>query len=105
MPLSQHSGNPVSGDITGDGQSVGTLSLSAGESASLSVSGTFVSTIKLQRLLPNESTWRNVPDANGNHFTAPDEKTYIADERCSLRFATETGDYTSGTATCRLGKE
>jgi hypothetical protein len=73
------------------------LVLDRGETASISVSGTFSATVTLQRLLDG-THWRDVTT-----FTAAAEKSYVVDEACSLRIGVKAGQYTSGTVTCRLG--
>jgi hypothetical protein len=64
---------------------------------SVSVSGTFVGTVTLQRRFDggawhDHSTW-----------TAIAETTYDVDEGGELRIGIKTGGYTSGTAVCRIG--
>lgn len=81
------------------------LSLQAGEVASLSISGTFVADVELQRQLPGQDGWNTVQRPDGTSvFDAPHEGSYIADERCLIRLGVPTGSYTSGTAVCRVGK-
>ena len=81
------------------------LTLKAGETASISISGTFVADVELQRQLPGQSSWNTVQRPDGTSvFDAPYEGSYKADERCDIRLGVPTGSYTSGTAVCRLGR-
>lgn len=81
------------------------LTLKAGEVASISISGTFVADVELQRQLPGQTSWNTVQRPDGTSvFDAPHEGSYTADERCSIRLGVPTGSYTSGTAVCRVGK-
>ena len=65
---------------------------------SVSVSGTFSATVTVQRKLDGEN-WRDYTT-----YTSASEATYHADEDCQLRIGIKTGDYTSGSAVCRLGR-
>lgn len=66
----------------------------------LSISGTFVATITVQRSFDLGSTWRDV-----DTFTAPIE-TFGSDPEPVVvyRAGIKTGEYTSGTATVRIGR-
>jgi len=66
----------------------------------LSISGTFVATITVQRSFDKGSTWRDV-----DTFTAPIE-TYGVDPEPVVvyRAGVKTGDYTSGTVSIRIGR-
>lgn len=66
--------------------------------ASLSISGTFVATVTVQRRLDGVN-WRDVDP----EFTTEDEKTYESDEVGEIRMGIKTGNYTSGAALCRIG--
>ncbi len=66
----------------------------------LSISGTFSATITVQRSFDRGSTWRDV-----DTFTAPIE-TFGSDPDPVVvyRAGVKTGDYSSGTATVRIGR-
>ena len=66
----------------------------------LSISGTFVATITVQRSFDQGSTWRDV-----DTFTAPIE-TYGTDPEPVVvyRAGVKTGDFTSGTVDIRIGR-
>lgn len=66
----------------------------------LSLSGTFVATVTVQRSFDQGSTWRDV-----DTFTAPIE-TYGTDPEPVVvyRAGVKTGDYTSGTVSIRIGR-
>lgn len=66
----------------------------------LSISGTFVATITVQRSFDQGSTWRDV-----DTFTAPIE-TYGTDPEPVVvyRAGVKTGDFTSGTVNIRIGR-
>lgn len=87
----------VAASITAQNTFTKLLSINANERASVSISGTFVGTVTLQRRLDG-ANWRDV-----NPWTSPDDPTYVADESGDIRLGIKTGDYTSGTAVCRLG--
>jgi hypothetical protein len=65
----------------------------------LSISGTFVATVTVQRS-PDNSTWRDV-----DTFTAPSEEVGFEPEFMWYRIGVKTGDFTSGTVVIRLGRE
>jgi hypothetical protein len=65
----------------------------------VSVSGTFVGTVFVQRSTDN-TNWRDV-----NSFTAPFEGTGFDPEVMYYRIGIKTGGYTSGTAVVRLGRK
>jgi len=66
----------------------------------LSISGTFVATVTVQRSFDAGSTWRDV-----DTFTAPIE-TYGVDPEPVVvyRAGVKTGEYTSGTVSIRIGR-
>ena len=66
-------------------------------SFNISVSGTFVATVTVQRSTDN-STWRDV-----NTFSAPFEGTGYEPEVMYYRAGVKTGAFTSGTAVLRVG--
>ena len=67
------------------------------ERISISVSGTFVGTVTLQRQM-DATNWRDVET-----WTTEIERTYLSDEKQKVRIGIKTGDFTSGTAVVRLG--
>jgi hypothetical protein len=66
----------------------------------LSISGTFVGTITVQRSFDQGATWRDV-----DTFTAPIETAGSDPEPVVVyRAGIKTGEYTSGTASIRIGR-
>ena len=65
----------------------------------LSISGTFVATVTVQRST-DKSTWVDV-----DSFTAPTEQVGFDPEYMYYRVGVKTGNYTSGTVVIRLGHE
>jgi hypothetical protein len=65
----------------------------------ISISGTFVATVFVQRSI-NNSTWVDV-----NSFTTPYEGVGFDPEFMWYRIGIKTGGYTSGTAVVRIGRE
>lgn len=65
----------------------------------LSISGTFVATVTVQRSIDN-SSWLDV-----DSFTAPAQEVGFDPEYMYYRVGIKTGDYTSGTAVIRIGHE
>lgn len=97
--------SPVTFAFTANDQNSDSMPMRKGEVASLSLDGTFVCTVRVQRQFAGQSTWQDVPDASGGHLDATDsQKSYVADERCLIRLATGAADFTSGTANGRIGK-
>ena len=76
---------------------VGILPVPVGARSSVSISGTFVATVTLQRRL-DRTNWRDVESWSG-----PVETTYVADQSCDLRLGVKTGDFTSGTVDALTG--
>ena len=74
------------------------LQLDVGERFTVSLSGTFVATVTLQRRLDGV-TWRDVES-----YTEKTEKDGLAAEGQLIRLGINSGDYTSGDAVCRIGK-
>ena len=67
---------------------------------SFSISGTFVGTVTVQRSFDAGSTFRDV-----DSFTAPIETAgYDGELIVVYRAGIKTGDYTSGTASIRIGR-
>ena len=96
------SANADSEDATITAQNTGTgwLTLSAGEAASVSISGLTgtSSTIFLQRRFPG------ITSLDVTSFTANAEGSYVADERTDIRLFCKTGGYSSGTIVLHVGK-
>lgn len=93
--------------IQADAENVWTreIAVEGGASISVSVAGTFDATVVLQRMLDG-ANWRSVPNADGTvGWTGPTEQVYDADESCRLRLGIPIGNYVSGTAICRLGRD
>jgi hypothetical protein len=65
----------------------------------ISISGTFVATVFVQRSTDG-TNWRDV-----NSFAAPFEGTGFEPEVMYYRIGVKTGGFTSGTAVVRLGRE
>jgi hypothetical protein len=66
--------------------------IQGGDAFDVTVSGTFVATVTLQRSKDNV-TWRDVES-----FTAPAQKSGLAGTAWYHRVGIKTGDFTSGTA-------
>lgn len=64
---------------------------------SLTISGTFVATITVQRSFDEGSTWLDV-----DTFTAATEEVGFEPAGCHYRFGIKAGAYTSGTAVVGL---
>ena len=84
--------------VTAQNEFTGILPVLPLERVSLSISGTFVATVVLQRQLDG-TNWRDVEE-----WTDEVETTYVGDEPGDLRLGVKTGGFTSGTVVCRLGK-
>jgi hypothetical protein len=65
----------------------------------LSISGTFVATVTVQRSIDN-STWADV-----DNWTAPTEDYGMDPETMWYRVGVKTGNFTSGTVVVRLGQD
>lgn len=65
----------------------------------LSISGTFVATVSVQRSI-DKSTWMDV-----DSFTAATEQVGMEPEIIWYRVGVKTGGFTSGSAVIRLGQE
>ena len=66
----------------------------------LSISGTFVGTLTVQRSFDGQATWKDV-----DTFTAPTEDYGMEPEVCWYRAGVKTGDFTSGSLVVRLGPD
>ena len=66
----------------------------------LSITGTFVGTITVQRSFDNKVTWQDV-----DTFTKPTEDWGMEPEVCWYRVGVKTGEFTSGSIGIRLGQD
>lgn len=66
----------------------------------LSIKGTFVATITVQRSFDDMATWNDV-----DTFTAQTEDWGMEPEVCWYRVGVKTGDFTSGSVSVRLGQD
>ena len=66
----------------------------------LSIVGTFVATITVQRSFDEMATWNDV-----DTFTKPTEDWGMEPEVCWYRVGVKTGEFTSGSASVRLGQD
>ena len=66
----------------------------------LSITGTFVATVTVQRSFDNQATWQDV-----DTFTKSTEDFGMEPEVCWYRAGVKTGDFTSGTINVRLGQD
>lgn len=97
--------NFVTANISAQNTFTGTLAPSAWGTRSgflnISVSGSWSGTVTLQRRFGSSGTFYDVET-----WTANAEKALIDPERkVQYRLGIKTGDYSSGVATCRLGRE
>lgn len=95
--------------ISAQNQFTSEMELMAGDTVSISIiyGDLAATTIQLQRRLPGQTTFQNIPKADGTFgWTASVEGSYVADERQTIRLGVPTGSYGSGgtTAAIRLGK-
>ncbi len=80
-------------------QNTGTAALAVGRHPfNMSLSGTWVATVFVQRTRDNGTTWLDV-----DSFTANIEATIVAIENSHYRLFVKTGGFTSGTVVSRLG--
>ena len=63
----------------------------------LSIAGTFVATVTVQRSFDAGSSWADVDD-----FTAPIETAGFDPVSCNYRAGVKTGNFTSGTVTVTI---
>lgn len=95
--------NFVTANISAQNTFTGTLAPAQRERKgflNISISGTWVGTVTLQRRFGGSGTYYDV-----NTWTANTEKALIDPERkVQYRLGIKTGDYSSGTAVCRLGR-
>ena len=66
----------------------------------LSISGTFVATVTVQRSFDNQVTWNDV-----DTFTSQIEDWGMEPEVCWYRVGVKTGEFTSGSIALRLGQD
>ncbi|MER8505700.1 hypothetical protein [Mesorhizobium sp. M0571] len=70
--------------------------IQAGDIFDVSISGTFVATVTVQRS-KDSSTWFDV-----DNFTAPAEKTGVSGSAWYFRVGVKTGGFTSGTVVAEI---
>ncbi|KKL88868.1 hypothetical protein LCGC14_1920400 [marine sediment metagenome] len=87
----------VTKSITAENVFTDLIQVDKGDTGSISVSGTFVATVTLQRRLDG-ANWRDIES-----YTAQTEKDFEVGEGSEIRLGVKTGDYTSGTVEARLG--
>jgi hypothetical protein len=66
----------------------------------LSITGTFSATVTVQRSFDKGSSWHDV-----DTFTSTAEEVGFEPETVKYRVGIKSGEYTSGTATVRIGHE
>jgi hypothetical protein len=66
----------------------------------LSISGTFVGTVTVQRSFDEMATWKDV-----DIFTKPTEDWGMEPEVCWYRAGVKAGEFTSGSIVVRLGQD
>ena len=66
----------------------------------LSITGTFVGTVTVQRSFDEAVTWRDV-----DTFTKPTEDYGMEPEVCWYRVGVKAGEFTSGSIGVRLGQD
>lgn len=91
--------NAVSESVAAQNTFTEVLPLSKNDRYTVSVSGTFAATVTVQRSFDDGVTWLDVKT-----YTAAAEEDGICAEAMEMRIGVATGNYTSGTAVCRLGK-
>jgi hypothetical protein len=93
----------VEGSFTASGQSAGMV---AGRAVNLTLSGTFVATVTLERSFDGGTTWHPVFTSDGlvaRQFTAPISLTAYEPEEGVL-YRLNCNSYTSGTVTYRMSR-
>ena len=99
----------IAGDFTGTGQSASfapkvDARATNGGAFNVTLSGTFVATVKLQRSFDNGATWHDLTAAGTAiaAFTTAVSEVWVEPE-ASVIFRLNCTAYTSGTVTYRLG--
>lgn len=77
--------------ITAQNTFTDAVTLKAGETADISISGTFTATVTVQRKIDG-TNWRDV-----GTYTSSEETVYTAGGDHEMRVGVKTGDFTSGT--------
>lgn len=92
--------------VTAGAQNTFTDPMNVGQKnrVSISVSGTFVATVTLQRRFPSTTGDAPTSWADVESWSAGIETTYVPDENQQIRIGVKTGDYTSGSAVARIGQ-
>ena len=96
-------------NITAENVFTAPILVRGGDTAAISISGSFSVTgtgIVLQRSFDGTANWRDVPNPDGSTgWTSAVEASYYADESSFLRLGVKTGNYGSGAALVRLGTD
>ena len=99
--------NAVTADITGANEFSASISPKTQTSfgientgyLNVSISGTFTATVSLQRSFDGGTTWRT----RTTYTTATETNVFDHEARVLYRLGVETGNFTSGTVSVRLG--
>jgi len=89
----------VSASIAAQNTFTDALSVGPGESADVSVSGSFSGTTVTLQAMHDGTNWRDVTT-----FTAASEAIFDAARGQDIRLGVKTGDYSAGPAVCLLAK-
>lgn len=96
MPRSRHSTETAT--LTAADSGIGWMPATSGI-ATLSISGTFVATVTLQRRFGADG-----PALDVKSYTAPAEENIECAADMELRLYIKAGNYTSGSCVCRLSQ-
>ena len=97
-------GQKVESAINGAGQWTGSIRVVGVDNSrifQINISGTWVATVTLQRSIDDESSWTDVTTYTANQTNVNYDDT-LDNQIIFYRIGIDTGDYTSGTATCTL---
>lgn len=90
----------VTKSITADDTFTDELQIYAGDNFNVSISGTWVATVTVQRIFEDRETWVDVES-----FTANTEKTgFESESGVRYRIGVKSGNFTSGTAEVRISQ-
>ena len=84
-------------DITAQNVFTDGVDVRGQQNADVSIAGTFVATVWIQRSFDGGVTWRDIES-----FSAPTEKTYKAGSDAKIRIGVKTGGFTSGTVSALI---
>ena len=96
-------GQKVESAINGEGQwtsSIRVVGVGTGRVFDIDITGTWTATVRLQRSFDDEVSWTNVTSYTTNQNTTLNDA--LDNEIVHYRIGIDTGEYTSGTATCTL---